>query len=356
MSTTALFAPFRLGGLDLPHRVVMAPMTRNRAGPGGVPCALNATYYRQRASAALIVTEAAQVSEQGIGYPGTPGVHTPEQVAGWRRVVEAVHEAGGRIYCQLFHGGRISHPSLQPDGALPVAPSALKPRGQAMTAGGPAPFEIPRALELGEIPGIVEQFGRAAACARDAGFDGVEIHAANGYLIDQFLRDGTNRRTDDYGGSAANRARLLLEVATTVVDAWGPGRVGVRLSPVQPFNDMRDSDAQTLFGHAAAALSGLRLAYLHGQESGAEQTPFDFRAFRQAFEGPYMANGAYDAARAELAIESGAADLVSFGIPFIANPDLPRRLREGAELATADPATFYGGDAKGYTDYPPLTR
>jgi N-ethylmaleimide reductase len=289
-----------------------------------------------------------------VGYPGTPGIHTPEQVVGWRAVVDAVHGAGGLVACQLFHAGRVSHPSLQPGGALPVAPSAVRPAGQAMTATGPRPFPTPRALAAAEIPGIVQAFRHGGACAREAGFDAVELHGANGYLPDQFLRDGTNRRDDAWGGSVARRARFLLEVVDALVGVWGPRRVGVRLSPVQPFNDMRDGDPQTLFEHVARELGRRPLAWLHAQETGADATPFDFDAFRAAFGGPYVANGGYDAARANAAIARGYADLVAFGVPFLANPDLPRRLREGAPLNAPDPTTFYGGDERGYNDYPAL--
>ena len=240
MSNVDIFSPFRLGPLDLPNRVVMAPMTRNRAGPGNVPTALNATYYAQRAGAGLIVSEATQVSPQGVGYPGTPGIHSAEQVAGWKLVTDAVHGAGGRIFLQLWHVGRISHPALQPDGALPVAPSAIAPAGQAWTTNGMEAYVTPRALETNEIPGIVEDFRRGARHARDAGFDGVELHGANGYLIDQFLRDSTNKRTDHYGGRAPNRARFLIEVTQALIGEWGGERVGVRLSPTNPYNDIAD--------------------------------------------------------------------------------------------------------------------
>jgi len=352
MTTPSLFDPVRIGDLTLPNRIAMAPMTRNRS-PGTVPTALNAQYYRQRASAGLLITEASQVSPQGVGYPNTPGIHNEAQVEAWRKVTDAVHGAGGRIFIQLWHVGRISHPSLQPDGALPVAPSAIRPEGQAFTYEGPKDFVTPRALDTGEIPGIVEAYARATRNARDAGFDGVEIHAANGYLIDQFLRSGSNRRDDAYGGSLENRARFLLEVADAVVSAWAPERVGVRLSPCGGFNSMRDDNPAETFGYAARALGERGLAYLHVIEFLETRAAFDFRAIREAFGGPYMANGAYDLEKATRALDEGRADLVSFGVPFIANPDLPERLNEGAPLAEADPATFYGGNEKGYTDYPP---
>jgi N-ethylmaleimide reductase len=357
MARPDLFTPFQLGALALPNRVVMAPMTRNRAGPGNVPGGLAAEYYRQRASAGLIVTEATQVSPQGVGYPGTPGIHDDHQVAGWRRVTDAVHAAGGRIFLQLWHVGRISHPSLQPYGALPVAPSAIAAKGDAFTASGPQPFVTPRALETAEIPGIVAQFENGARHARGAGFDGVEIHGANGYLIDQFLRDGTNRRTDRYGGTLENRARFLLEVTEAVAGVWGAERVGVRLSPQSDFNDMHDSDPRATFGHAALALEPFGLAYLHIVEPlGAlpEGTPPLGPDLKEAFAGPLMVNGGYTRPLAEAALARGEADLVSFGASFLANPDLPLRLARNAPLNAPDLATFYGGTERGYTDYPAL--
>ena len=355
MAAPDLFTPIQMGPLALPNRVVMAPMTRNRAGAGNVPGALAAEYYRQRASAGLIVTEATQVSPQGVGYPGTPGIHDELQVAGWRRVTDAVHGAGGRIFLQLWHVGRISHPSLQPDGALPVAPSAIAAAGDAFTASGPQPFVTPRALETAEIPGVVAEFENGARRARAAGFDGVEIHAANGYLIDQFLRDGTNQRTDRYGGSLANRARFLLEVTEAVAHVWGPGRVGVRLSPQSPFNDMQDSDPRATFGHAALALAPLGLAYLHIVEPAGTLPPL-VPDLKEAFGGPLMVNGGYTRALGETVLARGEADLVSFGASFLANPDLPLRLAYDAPLNPPDPATFYGGGARGYTDYPALAQ
>lgn len=354
-----LFEPCVCGALTLPNRVVMAPMTRNRAGAGNVPQPLNTVYYAQRASAGLIVTEASQVSPQGVGYPDTPGIHSTAQVEGWRHVTDAVHAAGGRIFLQLWHVGRISHPSLQPDGGLPVAPSAIAPVGEVMTYHGLQPFVTPRALETGEIPGIVEQFRLGAEHARRAGFDGVEVHGANGYLLDQFLRDGTNRRTDRYGDSVENRTRLLVEVVEAVCGAWEPGRVGVRLSPLNTFNSMSDTNPEVTFRHAAGALSAFGLAYLHVVEAsigpaGVAPQAFDYRGLQQAFGGVYMANGGYTRQRAETVLAEGRADLVSFGALFLANPDLPERLRRGGPLNAPDPSTFYGGGAAGYTDYPPL--
>ena len=359
MATPDLFAPFQLGPLLLPNRIVMAPMTRNRAGAGNVPTALNAEYYVQRASAGLIVTEATQVSPQGVGYPGTPGIHSDAQVEGWRLVTDAVHRAGGRIFLQLWHVGRISHPSLQPDGALPVAPSAIAAEGEAFTASGPQPFVVPRALETDEIAGVVAQFEDGARRALAAGFDGVEIHAANGYLIDQFLRDGTNGRTDRYGGSALNRARFLIEVTEAVAGVWDGDQVGVRLSPWSDFNSMRDSDPPATFGLVARALAPFGLAYLHVIEpAGAVPegaTPLA-PALKAAFGGPLVVNGGYTRALAEAALARGETDLVSFAASFLANPDLPARLAGNAPLNTPEPATFYGGDHRGYTDYPTLDR
>jgi N-ethylmaleimide reductase len=350
--TSALFEPFELGPITLGNRILMAPMTRNRAAAGDVAHALTAEYYAQRAGAGLIITEASQISPQGKGYPGTPGIYSAEQVAGWRLVTDAVHKKGGRIFLQLWHVGRISHPSLQLNGALPVAPSAIKPEGNAMTATGPQPFVEPRALALEEIPGIVAAYRQAAINAKEAGFDGVEVHGANGYLLDQFLRDGTNKRTDAYGGPVENRARLLLEVVSVVSAVFGAARVGVRLSPINPFNDLKDSNPQATFDYVAKQLGSRGLAYLHVFQAGTD--PFDWRAFKAAFGGTFVVNGGYDRAKAEAAIESGAADLVAIGVPFLANPDLVERLKRDAPLNTPDQAKFYGGGAEGYTDYPTL--
>jgi len=359
MSLLDILSPFKLGPLHLPNRVVMAPMTRNRAGPGNAPGPLNATYYAQRASAALIVSEATQISPQGLGYPGTPGIHSAEQIAGWKGVTGAVHAAGGRMFLQLWHVGRVSHPSLQPDGALPVAPSAIAPAGQAMTLDGMKPFVTPRALDTEEIAGIVEDYRRAARNARTAGFDGVELHGANGYLIDQFLRDGSNRRTDRYGGTAQNRARFLIEVMEALVAEWGAERVGVRLSPTNPFNDMADSNPAATFAAAVGELNRFGLAYLHivepaaGDPLGKGEVP-DIRFFRARWRGALIGNKGYDLARANAAIGSGAADLVSFAVLFLANPDLPIRFHRGGPFNPPDRKTFYGGTAVGYTDYPPI--
>jgi N-ethylmaleimide reductase len=349
-----LFSPITAGRLALPNRVVMAPLTRNRAAGGNVPQAMNVEYYRQRATAGLIVTEATQISAQGVGYPATPGIHSEAQVAGWQNVTRGVHEAGGRIFLQLWHVGRISHPSLQPGGALPVAPSAIRPAGEAVTYEGMQAFVTPRELDREEIEAIVEDYAQAARNALRAGFDGVEIHAANGYLIDQFLRDGSNHRTDAYGGSLENRARFLREVTAAVCAVTGADRVGVRLSPENSFNDMQDSRPRETFEHAAGLLGGFGLAYLHVVESDmiTGQRTLDYDRIRTAFGGNYMANCKYDLARAQQAIQSGAVDMVSFGTLYIANPDLVERFSKGAALNEPDPDTFYGGDEHGYTDYP----
>jgi len=352
-----LFTPIRLGALELPNRVVMAPMTRNRAGqPGNVPEPISATYYAQRASAGLIITEASPISEMAHGYPGTPGIHSPAQVAGWKRVTDTVHAKGGRIVLQLWHVGRISHPSLLPNDALPVAPSAIKPAGKAFTQRGMMDFVTPRALEISEMPALIESFRIAAINAKRAGFDGVEVHGANGYLLDQFLRDGSNRRTDQYGGSIANRTRLLHEVVAAVCDIWGADRVGVRISPLNQYNDMRDSNPQALFNHVADTLRSVGLAYLHVMERDAHgsELPFDFGQLRRRFNGQYMANGGYDKRRASDAIAAGRADCVAFGTAYIANPDLVERYAQDAPLNVANPSTFYGGGEEGYTDYPAL--
>lgn len=347
-----MFFPVQLGPYELRNRLVMAPLTRNRAGTGNVPQPMNALYYAQRTSAGLIITEATQVAPQGLGYPNTPGIHTSEQVQGWLRVTEAVHQRGGRIFLQLWHVGRISHPSLQPGEALPVAPSAIRPEGEAYTYQGTQPFITPRALETGEIPGVIANFRNGAQLATEAGFDGVEIHAANGYLIDQFLRDGTNHRTDAYGGSVENRARFLLEVVKVVTEIWGKERVGVRLSPTNSFNSMYDSDPQKTFGYVAERLGRLGLAYLHVVEVNETGQIVDYRRLREAFGGTYIANGGYSYERARLNLASGDADLISFGQLYLANPDLPERFARNAPLNMPDQATFYGGDEKGYTDYP----
>ncbi len=352
----ALFQPCQMGDLPLRNRVVMAPLTRNRASGGGeAPNALMAEYYRQRAGAGLIISEASQISKQGQGYVFTPGVYSNEQVRGWRGVTDAVHDVGGRIFVQLWHVGRVSHVSLQPDGGAPVAPSAIRARTRTFTEAGFVETSEPRALELAEIPGLVADYAKAAANALAAGFDGVEIHAANGYLLDQFLKDGCNHRADAYGGSIENRCRLTLEVVDAIAKILPPGRVGIRLSPVSPANDALDSNPQPLFEHLVAELSRRKLLYIHLIE-GATQgprdvAPFDYVALRKNFDGAYIGNKGYDRALAIKTILEGAADLVAFGRPFIANPDLVERLRLDAPLNAPDSKTFFGGGAEGYTDY-----
>lgn len=348
-----LFAPFMLSDMLLGNRIVMAPMTRNRAAPEGVPSSLMALHYGQRGDAGLVISESAPVSAQGIGYPGTPGIYTDEQAQGWRKVTDAVHAKGGHIFAQLQHCGRISHPTLQVNEELPVAPSAIKPEGHAVTYGGMQPFLTPRALGTGEVREVVDQFRKAAAVAKAAGFDGVEIHAANGYLIDQFLRDGSNQRGDPYGGSPTRRLTFLLEIVAAVSEIWPKGRIGVRLSPENRFNDMHDSDPAAHFGYYARELSKLCLAYLHVLEGDMSATApaVDYREMRSSFAGIYIANNGYDRSRAMAAIQQGSADLIAFGKPFIANPDLVTRLHQALPLAAPDPATFYGGDERGYTDY-----
>ena len=351
--TDNLFSPITIGPNTLRNRMVMAPLTRNRAGEGNVPQAMNVKYYRQRASAGLIISEATQVSAEGVGYPATPGIHSPEQVAGWKEVTRAVHDEDGLIYLQLWYCGRISHPDLLPNNQQPVSASAIRAQGDAVTFEGMKPFVEPRALETDELPGIVDQYRKAAINAKEAGFDGVEVHAANGYLLDQFLRDGTNQRQDNYGGSLENRTRLLLEVIDAVTGIWEPSQLGVRISPDNSFNDIHDSDPQTLFNYVAEVLNLKQLGYLHVVEGGfMGEHEVDYDQIRQRFTGKYMANLGYDREKAETAIASGHADLVSFGTLFLANPDLVARFRAGAELNTPDQDTFYGGDEHGYTDYP----
>jgi N-ethylmaleimide reductase len=352
-----LFSPIDIGPLTLPNRIVMAPLTRSRAGAGNVPTALNALYYAQRASAGLIIAEATQIVPEGQGYISTPGIHSAEQIRGWQCVTGAVRVCGGRIVLQLWHVGRISHQSFQPGGALPVAPSAIRPNGQAFTANGFEPIPTPRALDLAEIPGIVAAYAQGARNAMAAGFDGVEVHGANGYLIDQFLRDGTNKRTDAYGGSIENRTRFLLEVVDAVAAAVGADRTGLRLSPQNGQNDIADSDPQRLFNHGASKLSGKGLSYLHvieGDTGGVPVPPFDYGEIKRRFGGIVIANNGFDGTRANAAIAEGRIDLVAFGKPFIGNPDLVTRLYLSAPLNPANRETFYGGADQGYTDYPLL--
>ncbi|MCG6117885.1 MAG: alkene reductase [Aquimonas sp.] len=357
MNIPTLFAPFKSGALDLANRLVMAPLTRNRAGPGQVPTDDTVTYYRQRASAGLIITEASQISPMGQGYLDTPGIHSPEQIAAWKRVTEAVHAEGGRIFIQLWHVGRISHSSLLPGGAAPVAPSAITANSKTFTAEGFVDVSAPRAMSVEDIQATVADYAQAARNAIEAGFDGVEVHAANGYLIDQFLRESSNHREDAYGGGIENRTRFLAEVMDAIVAAIGAERVGVRFSPVSPFNDVSDSNPQALFEHAIERIDHHPLAYVHvieGATGGDREIDpgFDFAALRAKFKGAWMVNNGYDHALAEARLAAGAADLFCLGRPFISNPDLVRRLREGRELNPLDGSTLYGGGAEGYTDYP----
>ena len=354
-----LFQPFHLGDLTVPNRIVMAPLTRNRATRGAdAPNELAATYYRQRAGAGLIISEATQISQQGQGYIWTPGLYSEAQVEGWRAVTSAVHQANGHIFAQMWHVGRISHTSLQPNGGAPVAPSPIRAKTKTFIESGFAEVSEPRGLALPEIAGIVADYAEAANNTKRAGFDGVELHGANGYLIDQFLRDGTNKRDDIYGGSIENRARFALEAVDALLKVWPASRVGIRIAPVSPANDISDSDPAALFGYLVARLSERRLAFIHVIE-GATQgdrniAPFDYGALRRAFSGAYIANNGYDRDLAIETLAEGRADLIAFGRAFISNPDLVERLRRGAELAPIDRATLYGGGAKGYTDYPAL--
>jgi N-ethylmaleimide reductase len=367
MLTDPLFTPVQIGALSLSHRVVMAPLTRMRSlQPGDVPCALNATYYGQRASrGGLIIAEATDICEQARGYPGAPGVYSPAQIAGWKLVTDAVHAKGGLIFLQIWHTGRISHSSMQPGGALPVAPSAIAAPGNHMDMRFNAvPFETPRALALDEIPAIIGLFRQAAINARAAGFDGVEIHAANGYLVNQFLQDCTNTRTDAYGGSIENRTRFLLEVVDAVAAAWSADRVGVRLSPWGTFNGMSDRDPGRLYDHVATALGKRGIAYIHVIEPRADQSsdtnaldpnaPDAASRLKTCFKGPVIAAGGFTQHTAGQVIAAGHADAVAFGRSFIANPDLPERFRTRASLNRYDRPTFYGGTERGYTDYPAL--
>ena len=361
MSTpTKLFEPYKLGPITLPNRLVMAPLTRNRAVPPGmVPSPLAVDYYGQRASAGLLITEASQVSQQGQGYQDTPGIYSKEQVAGWRKVTDRVHERGGRIFIQLWHVGRVSHTSLQPNGGAPVAPSAIRAKGKTFVNGTFTDISEPRALELAEIPGIIEDFKRGTANALAAGFDGVEIHGANGYLLDQFAKDGTNKRTDAYGGSIENRARLMLEVSKVVAAEAGADRTGIRISPVTPANDVSDSNPQPLFDHIVDRPQRAE-AGLHPRHRGRDRRPARHRAVRLRLPAQALQARLYRQQRLRFRAgrqkcsTAGAADLIAFGKPFISNPDLVERLKKGAPLNEWDKATFYGGGAKGYTDYPTL--
>lgn len=363
---TTLFDPLHFGNLDTANRIVMAPLTRDRAGPDRVPMPINVTYYEQRAGAGLIVTEATQISPEGQGYLDTPGIYSDAQVAGWKKVTDAVHARGGKIVVQLWHVGRISHTSLQPNGQQPVSSTATRADGKTFTAEGMQDVSAPRALRLDEMPRLVDEYRRAARNAVAAGFDGVEVHAANGYLLEQFMRDSINDRTDAYGGSVDNRLRLVVEVMTAVVDEIGAGKVGMRLSPVTPVNDAKlDSDPQGLFDRLIERLAPLKLAFVHVIEGATggkrDNAPFDFGALRERFKkdnptGAWIANNGYDRAMAMEAVANGSADLVAFGVPFIANPDLVERLRLDAPLNKPVKETFYGGGAEGYTDYPTLAE
>lgn len=356
---TDLFTPARFGAIELANRIVMSSLTRNRAGEGNVPTALVAEYYRQRASAGLILTEATPICPEAHGYPRTPGIHSEAQIAGWKTVTEAVHGAGGRIALQLWHVGRISHPDLQPNGQLPVAPSAIKAAGQTFTGQGMKDFVTPRALDAAELPGLVATYAQAAKNALAAGFDGVEVHAGNGYLIDQFLRSSTNQRTDAYGGSKEKRARLLLEILDAVATAVGNDRIGLRLSPVTPFNDIRDAAPQDTFDYVVTQLNPRRLAFLDilqgtGGAPREQWEPFDYARLRSLYEGNLILNNGYDFASAQDALGAGRADAIAFGRLLLANPDLVARFRRGAPLNQPDYGKLYVGEEKGYTDYPTL--
>lgn len=358
-SNSPLFTPTQLGDIAIANRVAMAPLTRNRAIHDRIPNPLAIQYYEQRASAGLLIAEATQISPLGQGYLDTPGIYSQAQIDAWKKVTDAVHARGGRIVLQLWHVGRISHTSLLPDGEVPVAPSAIAAKTKTFTAKGFEDVSAPRALELSEIPALIQDYRQAARNAITAGFDGVEVHAANGYLIDQFLRDGSNQRTDAYGGSIENRTRLLDEVVRAIASEIGAGRTGVRLSPVTPANDAADSDPQPLFERAVERLDAIGpLAFIHVIEGATggprDNIAFDYAALRAKFRGPWIANNGYDQHSAEAAVASGYADVIAFGRPFIANPDLVERFRLGVALSELDPDTLYGGGAHGYTDYPTI--
>ncbi len=360
-----LLTPTKFGAIDLNNRVVMAPLTRMRAAQGDVPGQLAAQYYAQRASAGLIITEATQISPLGKGYPGTPGIYSEEQIKGWQTVTSEIHAKGGKVVMQLWHVGRISHTSHHPEQGLPVAPSAIAPSGQVFTAQwGQAAYETPRAMTQEDILALIHDYQCAAENALRAGFDGVEVHAANGYLLDQFLQNGTNHRTDEYGGSIENRCRVLMQVLEAVIGVWGSDRVGVRLSPYGSFNDMSDSDPVVLFNGVIDRLNPLHLAYLHlieprstmagGSDQVVQDMPSTATLFSERFEGKVLMAGGYNKDNAEEAVTSGHADAVAFGRLYISNPDLVARFAAGAPLTPYDRATFYGGTEKGYTDYPTL--
>lgn len=345
----SLFDPLILGDITLPNRIIMAPLTRSRAGVERLPNDLMAEYYAQRASAGLIISEATSVTPMGVGYADTPGIWSDAQVAGWKKTTDAVHKKGGRIFLQLWHVGRISDPIFL-NGELPVAPSAIQPAGHVSLVRPMKPYVTPRALTLDEIPGIVEAYRKGAENAKKAGFDGVEIHGANGYLLDQFLQDKTNTRTDAYGGPIENRARLMLEVVDAAISVWGPGRVGLHLAPRGDSHDIGDSDRLATFGYVAREAGKRNIAFLCARERQGEGRIGP--ELKKAFGGPYIANQGLDRDGANNLIDAGDADAVAFGVLFIANPDLPERFRAGAELNAPDAETFYAGGAKGYTDYP----
>lgn len=360
---TTLFDPIQVGDLELPNRIVMAPLTRNRAVAGLKPGELQVEYYRQRASAGLVITEATQISPMGQGYLDTPGLYNSEQIVAWRQVTDAVHADGGRIFVQLWHVGRISHSSLLPGGAAPVSSTTQRPNAQTFAAEGFVDVSPPRALRDEEIPGLIEDYRHAARCALEAGFDGVEVHAANNYLLEQFLRDSVNDRNGPYGGSMENRVRLVVEIMQALAIEIGASRTGIRISPMTTFNDTaRDSDPQALFEHLVTQLDPIGLAYVHliqGETGGPRYPedaarPFDYAALKACFNGCWMLNNGYGPEDAPQALTAGEADLIAFGRPYISNPDLVRRLREGAPLTPPNPDTFYGGGAEGYTDYPTL--
>ncbi len=357
-----LFDSTQLGSLTLNNRIFMPPLTRCRADTDGVQGEHAAEYYAQRASAGLIIAEATQVSALGKGYINTPGIYTPQQTTAWKTITDAVHQKGGTIFCQLWHVGRISHTSLLPAGKQPLAPSAIQAQAQTFTANGPENVSLPRAMTLEDIQTTIQDFKHAAQCAKDAGFDGIEIHAANGYLIDQFIRDKTNQRDDQYGGSAENRARLLLEVFDAVNEIWPVESIGVRFAPTITFNDIEDSDPLGTFSYIYEQLHHRKAVYLHvcegaaGISESSEEGKAILKQLRKAWPGFYIVNGSYDLQGGQDVLTSGYADAVSYGRPFIANPDLPERLKQNAKLNTPDPSSFYGGDTKGYTDYPALEQ
>ncbi len=359
--THTLFDPLQLGDISLSNRIIMAPLTRGRAGDSRIPNALMVEYYAQRAEAGLIISEATAISAQGYGWAGAPGLYTDAMESGWKNVTDAVHKRGGKMVLQLWHMGRLSHPVFQPNGILPVAPSAIKADGFTRDASGKKEYVTPRALEASELPGIIEDYVQATKRALRAGFDGVEVHGANGYLLDQFIRDGSNHRTDEYGGSIENRLRFPLEVVEAVVAEAGAGRVGIRLSPTNPNGGTADSDPLKTFTSAANALSGFNLAYLHVMEPAPESGkafsgPFVTPEIRKAYRGNLIVNGGYDLGSGTKAVDEIGAQAVAYGVPFIANPDLVRRLKMNAPLNAADPSTFYSEGAKGYTDYPVMEQ